>query len=46
MIVPQAQTVRHLTGACAKRLRQLTYAVPLNARSVFTHALVKWRSVR
>jgi len=45
MIVPQAQTVRHLSGACAKMLRYLTCAAPLNARSVFTHALVKWRSV-
>jgi len=27
-------TVRHLSGACAKRLRQLTRAVPVNARSV------------
>jgi len=27
MIVPQEYTVRHLTGACAKRLRQLTRAV-------------------
>jgi len=35
MIVPQAQTVRHLTGACTKRLRQLTCAVPVNARAVF-----------
>jgi len=34
MIVPQAHIVRHLTGACAKRLRQLTCAVPFNARSV------------
>jgi len=34
MIVPQAQTVRHLTDACAERLRQLTCAVPVNARSV------------
>jgi len=34
MIVPQAQTVRHLTGAYAKRLRQLTCAVPVNAHNV------------
>jgi len=34
MIVPQEHTVRHLTGACAKMLRQLMCAVPVNARSV------------
>jgi len=34
MIVPQEHIVRHLTDACAKMLRQLTCAVPVNAHSV------------
>jgi len=34
MIVSQEHTVRHLTGACAKMLRQLTRAMPINARSI------------
>ena len=33
MIVPQEHTVRHLTGACAKMMRQLTCTVPVNVHS-------------
>jgi len=36
MIVPQEHTVRHLTGACAKMLSQLTCAVLVNAHSVLS----------